>query len=401
MLITAEPTQYVAATSRCFLDVWPHIDPRFGGVGPAAAALARAVQDSSAWKGTLLAICNRNESERHEDIPESVQIIVGDAPRPFTDLGLIRPLKTAVRQCDICHVHGIWLAHSLAVTRIAQQLGKPIVSSVHGMLEAWELANKKLKKEIYSHLFERHSLARSGSLRALSEQEAEEYRRFGLKNPVAIVPNGVSALSRVDVSSFLAEFPELNGKPIVLFLGRIHRKKGIFNLVRSWPAVVRRHSDAHLLVAGPDYENAGAVARQMVSDLGIQNNVTFCGVLNGTSKLAALSLAKYFVLPSYSEGMSIAVLEALSIGLPVIITQACNVTNVIESGAGYVTTQDCAALAGALCDALSLTGREWQAMSESARLLARSRYSWSTVGQAMRSVYEWLLGGPKPDCVIS
>ena len=134
--------------------------------------------------------------------------------------------------------------------RVARQLGKPVLSSGHGMLEKWELANKGLKKRVYSWLFERSSLAQSACLRALTLQEAEDYRRYGLTNPIALIPNGIRIQSRIERDVLLSRFPELRQKAIVLYLSRLHHKKGILNLIESWRLVSKHQPDAHLLVAG-------------------------------------------------------------------------------------------------------------------------------------------------------
>jgi len=390
-----------AGSEPLVLDIWSHVDPRFGGVGPAAAALAEAAHVQSGWRFDQIAVCDKSESERSHNIPDSVRTIAARGPRPLIDAHLTRLLKNAISACDICHVHGIWMPHCLAVRKLALKLRKPIVSSAHGMLERWELANKKLKKQIYSHLFERPSLSHSACLRALSRQEAEDYRNFGLQNPMAIIPNGIDPLEPVDSSDLLSHHPELRDKQVVLFLSRIHRKKGILNLISAWPDVLKRNRTAHLLIAGGDCANTEEVARQMVAHYALANCVTFCGTLNGKLKLSALSHATAFCLPSYSEGMSMAVLEALSVGLPVIITKACNVDGVAESGSGYVISNDPETLSETVSECLSLPSSTRAAMSDSARQLARTRYNWSIIGTAMRSVYQWLLGGPKPACVIS
>jgi glycosyltransferase involved in cell wall biosynthesis len=399
-LAEARQTKSSDTSTHRVLDIWAHVDPRFGGVGPCAASLAQAVQAVPRWESHLLAVCVPSEQERHGDIPESVQKVTERGFRPVSDFLLANPIRSAIQRADVCHIHGIWLPHSLAASRIARQQGKPTVFSAQGMLEPWDLANKRLKKQIYSFLFERRSLAQSACLRALHEQEAADYRKYGLKNPIAIVPNGVAQISRVKPTELIQNFPQLIGKRVVLFLGRIHRKKGVFDLVRAWPDVMRRHPDAHLLIAGGEYENAGVVARQIISDLRIENHVTFCGVLNGADKLQALSVATAFCLPSYSEGMSIAVLEALSIGLPVVITRACNVDGVPEAGAGYITPPEGRAIARSLDDCLSLTGAQWQSMSQSAKLLAQSKFAWSQSGESIRAVYEWLLGGAQPAFIL-
>ncbi len=382
------------------LDVWSHVSPRYGGVGPAAAGLATAIGRESGWHSSLLAVCDPREHELSDGIPEGVNVLRTSGIRGFSDVKLRSDLAAAIAPCDVCHVHGLWLPHTISARSVAQAMKKPILSSVHGMLEGWELNNKKLKKALYSFLFERPSLAKSHCLRALSEREAQDYRRYGLKNPVVIVPNGVARLHRAPLEPFFARFPHLIGKQVVLYLSRVHYKKGILNLLKAWPDVVRKCSDAHLLVAGPDCENTVADATAIVADSHTSDSVTFCGTLSGDLKMGALSAARFFCLPSYSEGLSMAALEALSIGLPVVITRECNVDGVAESGAGAITSNDPAQLSDVLSQCLSLNGSQWNGMSQAAIRLARDRFDWDRIAESLRSAYLWMLGGPRPSCVV-
>ena len=395
-----KPVIRANSSQRVVLDVWRHIEPRFGGVGPAAAGLATAVCNSSRWRSDLIAMCDRTETERHSDIPHTVRTLTVDLPRPFSDMSTGRQLRDAVSNCDICHVHGTWQPHSLAARRLAHHLHKPLVCSVHSMLCDWELRNKKLKKSIYSCLFERPSLSRSSCLRALSEREAGEYRKFGLTVPIAIVPNGIHPLPKVAPSAFLTRFPNLRGKSIILFLGRIHFQKGVLNLLSAWAHITRRHSEGHLLLAGPEHPETARRVRDFLHDQKLESSVTLPGILNGELKAAALSSARYLCLPSYSEGLSFSVLEALSTGLPVIITPECNMEVVEKSGAGCITSNRPEPLAETVSSCLQLDTNRWRNMSENAAALARTKFAWSNVAADMRSVYEWLLGGPKPACVI-
>jgi poly(glycerol-phosphate) alpha-glucosyltransferase len=294
----------------------------------------------------------------------------------------------------------MWFPATLAARKIAADLGKPVVSSVHGTLEAWELKNKSYKKRPYGLFLERPSLARSSCLRALSEKEAGEYRAFGLKNPIAVVPTGIGRFSRTDTAPLLARFPQLRSKQVVLYLSRVHHKKGVLNLIQSWRSVASKHADSHLLVIGADFEGTTATAKHLISQYGLEKAVTFTGVVTPSEKQQALSLARYFCLPSYSEGLSAAVLEALSIGLPVIITPACNVDGVESGGAGYVVSNNPPELGEAISEALSREGSTWDLMSNAAKVLALTKYDWSIIGTQMLSVYQWLLGGPKPACVL-
>jgi glycosyltransferase involved in cell wall biosynthesis len=383
------------------LDVWSHVAPRYGGIGPAAAGLATAVQRNCGWRSRMVAVCEKEENELSDGIPASVERVPASGLRPVADIRLRAALNSFIEAADVVHVHGLWLPHSLATRMAAAKLKKPLVSSVHGMLETWELKNKRLKKSIYSLFVEKPSLARSHCFRALSDQEAADYRRFGLRSPIAVVPNGIGQLERVDPENFFRQFPELSGKTIVLFLGRVHYKKGILNLLNAWPSVLRNHPEAHLVVGGSDYQGTVKRAEEVIKRFKMGSAVTFCGTLSGETKRAALSAARLFCLPSYSEGQSVAVLEALSIGLPVVITAACNVDGVLESGAGIVTSNEACKLAGALSDALSMRPTDWQTMSEAARRLARTRFGWHVIGETMHSVYAWMLGGARPACLVN
>lgn len=381
------------------LDVWAHVAPRFGGVGPAAAQLAAEVTKSVEWTSKQAAICGPDEDTLADGIPQCVERIPLALPRPLSDRQLRRTLYSAIVESSICHVHGLWLPHTLAARAVAWKLKKPVVSSVHGMLERWELKNKGLKKSVYSCLLERSSLAHSACLRALSNQEAEDYRRYGLKNPIAVVPNGITPQRRTDPDRLFARFPELKHRSIVLFLGRIHYKKGILNLIQAWKTVAAQDAMAHLLIAGADYESTLARVCDLVRQYDLGSSVTFAGTLSGTDKAAALSASRLFCLPSYSEGLSIALLEALSIGLPVVCSPACNMDQVEQYHAGEVVPNDPGSLSAALLKLLRTSETEWRTASENAAKLASEQFDWATSGEQMRDVYDWLLGGPKPCCV--
>jgi glycosyltransferase involved in cell wall biosynthesis len=382
------------------LDVWSHVSPRYGGVGPAAAGLAVAIGRKTGWHASMLAVCNPDEHEFSDGIPETVNVVRTWGVRGMGDARLKSGLAAAIAHCDVCHVHGLWLPHTISTRSMAHALNKPVLSSVHGMLERWELNNKRLKKALYSLFFERPSLSKSHCLRALSEREANDYRRYGLKNPIVIVPNGVAHLTRVPLESFFARFPQLAGKQIVLYLSRVHYKKGILKLLKAWPEVIGKCKEAHLLVAGPDYEHTLADAQAMVSSSRMEDSVTFCGTISGDLKMAALSAARYFCLPSYSEGLSVAALEALSIGLPVVLTPECNVDGVADCGAGVVTSNDPSQLGDALSQCLRLSDSQWNAMSQAAVRLARERFDWDRIAESLRLAYLWMMGGPEPSCLV-
>jgi glycosyltransferase involved in cell wall biosynthesis len=264
------------------------------------------------------------------------------------------------------------------------------------MLDSWALQQKRLKKALYAALVETRTLRQAACLRALTVNEVDDYRRLGLSNPIAIVPNGIGLPAGVNANLFWQTYPQLVGKRVVLFLGRLHQKKGLHLLVQAWAKLKRQADDAHLVIAGPDSDNMRVSLEQLTTELKLRSSITFAGMLIGERKWSALAAAKLFVLPSYSEGFSMAVLEALAMGIPVVVTVPCHVPEVTDHDCGWVIPSALTGLEGALEEFLQLSPAEASRMGERGRGLARQRFHWSVVGKQMAEVYHWLQGGSKP-----
>jgi glycosyltransferase involved in cell wall biosynthesis len=264
------------------------------------------------------------------------------------------------------------------------------------MLEGWAIKNKRLKKWLYSILIERSNLRRAACLHALTKSEVADYRRYGLRNPVALIPNGVDVPPVVSPDIFLERFPHLRGKRLIIFLSRIHYKKGLDVLCRAWLNVHQRFTDAHLIIAGPDFENTQSVVQAYIDELRVNSSVTFTGMLRDSMKWSALAASELFVLPSYSEGFSVAVLEAMVMGVPVVISRACNFNEVEDECCGVVISPDAQELQKALTGLLSANRSDVLRMGERGRRLVVARYTWAAIGRQMSSIYTWLLGGPEP-----
>jgi glycosyltransferase involved in cell wall biosynthesis len=310
-----------------------------------------------------------------------------------------KTLEEIISGVDVVHLHGLWTLYGWAALRAAQGQHKISVVTAHGMLEPWALRNRRWRKLIYSTLVERRSLQRVACLHALTSAEAQDYRRYGLAGPIAIIPNGVQVPATIDPRIFPQAFPDLAGRRIVLYLGRLHRKKGLDNLCRAWSTVHRDFPAAHLVIAGPDSENTRARIELMVAELGLTSSVTFAGMLSGVFKWSALTAATVFVLPSYSEGFSVAVLEALALGIPVVITRQCNFPEVAQSRCGWITEPAADTVASALAESLSLPEGARKELGNNGRALIGQRYDWKVIGGQMAEVYDWLRGAPRPSTV--
>jgi glycosyltransferase involved in cell wall biosynthesis len=304
-------------------------------------------------------------------------------------------LATLLQSADGLHIHGIWQEHCAISGALARLNGKPYIVSAHGMLERWAVRHKWLKKCLYSGLIERSNLRRAACLHALTIAELEDYRRYGLRNPVAVIPNGVDIPQGASPDMFLQAYPQLKDKRLVVFLSRIHYKKGLDILCKAWHGLRRRFADTHLVIAGPDSDNSQSTVQAYVDALGVSDSVIFTGMLRDAMKWSALAAAELFVLPSYSEGFSVAVLEAMGMALPVVISGPCNFPEVEHRCCGVVIHPTASELEHALSQLLNANCSDRVRMGERGRQLVAEHYSWSAVGRQMAELYQWVVGRPE------
>lgn len=286
-------------------------------------------------------------------------------------------LGIARDRADIVHIHGIWSANSIAGCA-ASLLGIPAVVSPHGMLDPWILRRRPLVKNVHAALFER-PLLRRAHLHALNTAEEEAALAFmpALKGRTFVVPNGVPDMAPV------IDFAKKRG---ALFLGRLHEKKQVLELVRAWRSLPLPEGEV-LTIAGwgdPAYE---AQVRQAMSDA---PNVEFAGALYGEAKAEALSRARFFVLPSLSEGLPMAVLEAIRHGCIPLITDPCNLPELFRDKIALRMATDFSDFQDVLLHALELPEAQTRQRGERAAAYSEN-YVWRNVAAAMIRQYEHVL----------
>lgn len=384
---------------RRWLEVVSHTDPRYGGLSSAVPALAAALSREYPLDLSLAAFCHPHEQHQPGSLSaEQVSFWPTSRKTWLLDRDLSARFGALVREADALHIHGLWEQSTRTACKLARQAGKPYVLSAHGMLEPWALAAKRLKKQIYAALIERANVSGAACLHALTPAEAEQYRQFGARGPIAVVPNAVHVPEHLDPAPFLERFPALAGRRLVLFLSRLHPKKGLDLLLEAWAHLAPQHADAHLVIAGPD-DGMEAPLKQQAAQRGVAAHITFTGMLAGSLKWSALAAAEVYVLPSYSEGLSMALLEAMGAGVPVIATRACNMPEISACNTGWEIEATAAALTSALGDALAGTPEtHWAKGQNGARLIAE-HYSPANVVRAMAEVYDFVLGGTPPQCI--
>ncbi|CAN5889235.1 glycosyltransferase [soil metagenome] len=297
---------------------------------------------------------------------------------------------------DLIDAQGIRMHQSLVNLRRHRRTGLPYVVTPRGMLDPWTLQRSAWKKQVIGRLFENEHLRRAACLRALTTAEAEAFRAHGLTNPIAVVPNGVE----IDPAASPATRP--GGAPVLLFLGRLDAKKGVEELLQAWALVQARPVGAGWKLQVTGWGNAADVSHLMglANELSLGPIVSFTGPLYGVEKAAAFRNAAGFILPSFSEGLPMTVLEAWSSGLPVLMTAECNLAEGFTAGAALRIAPEPRAMARTLVEFLAMSDRERRAMGAAGRRLVENRFTWARVATDMHAVYKWVLGsGPRPSCV--
>lgn len=317
--------------------------------------------------------------------------------------GLHRHLQTRADAVDVVHSHGLWSHPSRDARRLAHKARAPLIVSPHGMLEPWAVRRSRWKKRIVGWLYERRNLESAACLHALCRAEAKNMRALGLTNPIAVIPNGVDLTiynALPDPQAARRLWPELPNRRLLLFLARIHPKKGLPHLVEAWSQLVADFPEWHLVIAGPDSDRHRAEVERVVERLQLTNRVSFTGPVHGDRKLALLAAADLFALPSFAEGLSMAVLEAMASRLPVLITPQCNFDEAVAAGAGVLAEPVADAVAAGLRRLLALTHDERREMGARAYQLIAGDYIWPRVAEQMIETYRWMRGErPRPEFV--
>jgi glycosyltransferase involved in cell wall biosynthesis len=359
-------------------------------VSDAAAGLAHAVEGLSA-------------AQRQTGLEASV---LGTDQLP--DHGRVRGLEQRAAGMQLIHSHGLWLAASRASRRLRHQ-GLPTVVAPHGMLDPWALRRRRPLKQLLWWLGEQRTLQSASCLQALCNAELEAIRGLGISAPVAVIANGVALPDRsVAAIAALPPAPWLAhgvpaGAPVLLFLGRFHAKKGLAPLLSAWTQLQASaptgQEQPWLVLAG--FGDGGQLAAQLQCSPIPQ--LCLVGAVQGPAKASAFAQAKGFVLPSFSEGLPMAALEAMAWGLPCLLSPACNLPGAFAAGAAWSAPANADQLLPVLQrwrDAVLHDPAELKAMGEAGHALVASSFCWSAVAAQTVELYGWLLDqGPKPEAV--
>lgn len=339
-------------------------------------------------------------STRAEDFtrewPDVIQGVRRGPAKAFYAPGLKRLGADAVAGAEWFHGHGLYVWTNMWLGGEARRRGRALVYHPQGFFDPWILRRSRGKKRAACWLFEDNNIAHVRWWRAVSLKEADQIRAVvGNQAKIEVIPNGID-LAECDSAGVASNGEEAgthHSSPVtchsawttrkrpkrLLFLSRIHPKKGLDLLVPAWGRLVGEFPDWELLIVGPDEAGYRVEVEKMMADSGCGDACRICGTVTGAEKHALLRTADLFVLPSYSEGFPMAVLEAAAHRIPVVQTTECNFPELTAAGGGWECLPERDALERALRDALTEEDTERAERGAKARALVEGHYSWSTI----------------------
>lgn len=291
-----------------------------------------------------------------------------------------------VRNYDFVHIHGIWEGIQRTTAAQARAASVPYCVVPHGMLDTWSLTQSALKKRTALALLVKPFLNRAAFLHLGNVHERDVIKPLHIRSAGEIIPNG-AFLEEFEnlppVGTFRNAHPEVGQDPYILFLSRLHYKKGLDYLADSFAIVAKQHPTVRLVVAGAD-DGYKATFEQMIAAHGIGARTHLVGPIYSEQKLAAFNEAACFCLPSRQEGFSIAITESLACGTPAVVSEDCHYPEVRDVGAGAVTRLDAQEVAKGL---LTTLAGDRAAMGAAGRTLVRQRFNWPEVARTTIAAY--------------
>ncbi len=312
-------------------------------------------------------------------------------------------LRLSLHSYDLVHIHGLWVPWLHCWARAARKAGVKVVWSPHGMLTPWAMHYKWLKKWIVWHLYQKRDLQLADAIHVTVADEERDVRRVGLKNKVIVAPLGVRLPDlRVRASG--------GGGYTMLFVSRIHPKKGLENLIKAWRLLVTKLlfigrvapikalpnlveaatiSDGwRLRIVGTDAKGYEAELKALADKEGVADRIDFAGPKYGEELEKEYLDADCFILPSFSENFGSVVVEAMAAGLPVITTKGTPWAELEERKCGWWVENDPETLARTIQAMMALSDEERRAMGARGRKLVEEKYQWPAIGRQMVREYE-------------
>jgi glycosyltransferase involved in cell wall biosynthesis len=344
-----------------------------GGLGLAALELHRTLIRQGAISN-MVATCG-GPSRMEDGVWELTRW--GPAKAYFS-WALRQAARERLAQADIVHEHGFYVGTNAVLGRAARKRGLPLVGHPQGFFDPWILQRSPFKKAVANRLFQTANFRATRLWRALTTKEADQIRAQGFTAPIVVLPNGVH-LPGEEAALSTGQLPAKERPFRLTLLSRIHPKKGFDLLI---PALGRLDTQEwEVCVVGPDENGYLAEVQDLVRRAELKGKLLFLPAVSGAAKAELFRSSDLFALPSYSEGFPVAVVEAASYGLPVVMTDECNFPELAAAGGGWMCRPTVDSLTAALREALTAGTQERKQRGRLGRELIASRYTWDRIAK--------------------
>jgi len=391
------------------LHVIADLDPSKGG--PPAACRGQARLMARRGHQVRIITTDRGFPGGGGDPVENLEIEALRAGSPAffgTSWAMRRRLREIIPEVDVVHLHSLYLFHDWATGQLCRRFGKPYIVRPHGSLDPYIHRQHRWRKAILETAFQNAVLRDAAGLHYTTQEE------WDLARPVARNPRGCVIYNGMDLDDYRpvphtalrARYRQIGDRKVVLFFGRLSKKKGLDILVDAFAEVARARPDLCLVIAGPD-EGMKATLLERIGHLGIAGRCVFTGIVAGDDKRALLHGSDFFVLPSFSENFAITVIEAAICGLPIIMSDRVNLWHEFDAAdAARIVPPAADAVARSLAVLVDDPAAA-AAMAARGCALARRCFTWDALGDQYEQMYATaaqtgrlpLPGEPWPDSI--
>lgn len=357
------------------------IDKRDGGPSRSVPILARGLSEIGI-DTTLMAV-ETDDMNTHLLDNTDVKLIKIPPSASLTDY--IRILKEGAY--DIIHSQCIWVPSYHKVAVAARKLNIPYIITPRGTLEPWSLEQKKWKKRLAMLLYQKTDLEEAACILATADMEASHIRDLNIKTPIAIIPNGI------DVSEYQCRKAESRVfvKKQILFLSRIHEKKGIEYLIDSWNSLKDIYPDWNVVIAGNGEVDYIERLKKTIISYGLEKCIRIIPPVFGKEKYDLYCQSSLFVLPTYSENFGMVIAEAMSCGVPCITTNGTPWQELNENNLGWCIDLSLDNLKITLSEAIDLGQNALFEMGQRCSQHINKKYQYTEVARQNKVLYEWIL----------
>ena len=286
---------------------------------------------------------------------------------------------------DIIHLQSVWDLPYHYIAKFARKLNIPYIITPRGMFEPWSLAQKKWKKKLAWWLYQGEDVRKAACVYTTAEMEAQHIHDLGVKTPTAVIPNGI------EIDGYPCRKSAENVKKQVLFLSRIHEKKGIEFLIDAFARLKDDLAGWTLKIVGNGEEEYIVGLKKMVAEMQLQGIIQILPPVFGEAKVQLYQESSLFCLPSYSENFGMVIAEAMSCGVPVITTTNCPWEFLNETKTGWCIDLSVENLEKSLREAMSLPAEELFDIGQRASKLIAERFDYRPVAKKTKQLYEKII----------